>query len=360
MTKKAITFDANVFYNNRFHFDGGLLLSAKQLAKKDVTVVMPSIVVEEIKKGVREEYDKLAKKLQAILNDANRLGVSAADALAAIDADVVKEASDKVDGYLGELGAVILKSDEVTAQEVADLYAELKPPFSTKKRSEFPDAIALLTLEKWAAKAETEILAVSSDGDWSEFADTSDHITCTDDLAGALDQFQDIPPDQAEIIQNVLSQMAFAKQSALYESFQEQLDAVISDHVFSAEAGSSYYLELQEINVSLIEFDMGDEGEPVEYKTVEAGEDEFVLEVSASVTVKANASFTVNVWDGTDKEYVSLTDATASTELTSDAQLLVSISSASDAPTISRVELIGIDDTIVFDDVEPDWGGPDE
>ena len=62
------------------------------------------------------------------------------------------------------------------------------PPFEEpdKKKHEFPDAIALLSLEEWAEVNKTRILAVSCDRGWAAFAAESEWIVVDSDLASAL------------------------------------------------------------------------------------------------------------------------------------------------------------------------------
>jgi PIN domain len=72
-------------------------------------------------------------------------------------------------------------------------YFQAKPPFSEtgKKKNEFPDAIALMSLETWANKNQTKIIVVTSDNDWKNFCKSSERLLAIDDFAGALGLFQD-------------------------------------------------------------------------------------------------------------------------------------------------------------------------
>jgi hypothetical protein len=89
--------------------------------------------------------------------------------------------------YSNYAGLTILySSDYVSLQKLIETYFNKYPPFSKKKKDEFPDAIVLLTLETWAEKENTVLLAVSKDRDWHEFCKGSQHLLCVDDLFQAL------------------------------------------------------------------------------------------------------------------------------------------------------------------------------
>jgi len=64
---------------------------------------------------------------------------------------------------------------------VSDLiqkYFQSEPPFSEtgNKKNEFPDAIALISLETWASKNKTKVIVVTSDNDWRNFCQSSDKL----------------------------------------------------------------------------------------------------------------------------------------------------------------------------------------
>ena len=58
---------------------------------------------------------------------------------------------------------------------------------SGNKKNEFPDAIALLSLQSWAEENNDNLLAVSIDNDWKNFVQGKDNIKVIDDLAKAMD-----------------------------------------------------------------------------------------------------------------------------------------------------------------------------
>lgn len=60
------------------------------------------------------------------------------------------------------------------------MYFSAEPPFGTgrRRKSEFPDAYALLTLEARAAAARSHCFASSADKGWAAVRGSSDHLVC--------------------------------------------------------------------------------------------------------------------------------------------------------------------------------------
>ncbi|MGH1399522.1 MAG: PIN domain-containing protein, partial [Alphaproteobacteria bacterium] len=54
-------------------------------------------------------------------------------------------------------------------------YFDMKPPFSSKKQSEFPDAIVLSSLENWC-KSWRKLYIVSGDPDFENFCSNSKNL----------------------------------------------------------------------------------------------------------------------------------------------------------------------------------------
>jgi len=101
-------------------------------------------------------------------------------------------ATKQLSKFLNQTGGHIVNVDMANIKTVVDRYFRREAPFSSQgKKDEFPDAIALLSLEKWASDNKKRILAVSKDNDWKVFAAKSDHIDVVEDLGRALSLLND-------------------------------------------------------------------------------------------------------------------------------------------------------------------------
>jgi hypothetical protein len=158
-----IFIDAQVFVREKFDWSSKSFCRIKELVKSgQVRVLTTSITKNEVVNKIKEtlSHTLTALKRHEVLLD--QLGVSAGSATGA-------------EGKLQSLFEDFLL--EVSAEEVplsANLnnvfgdYFTQKPPFSAKKKSEFPDAIVVASLRDFSSKRGAKIYVVSGDGDLKE------------------------------------------------------------------------------------------------------------------------------------------------------------------------------------------------
>jgi hypothetical protein len=125
-------------------------------------------------------------------------------------ADVVDRAGQFFDQELSKYISLFggmqldLHSQGVLAEIFGRYFAE-RAPFGAgrDKKHEFPDAAALLSLEKYAQQAEISIVVVSKDEGWKEFAATSSRIYCVDSIQKLTDLFESTSPEAAELRERI-------------------------------------------------------------------------------------------------------------------------------------------------------------
>jgi hypothetical protein len=71
----------------------------------------------------------------------------------------------------------VIPIDTAAAPTVFDWYFARKPPFSDKKKSEFPDAFNLSTLERWCSAENQECYVIADDPDIEKYCETSERLT---------------------------------------------------------------------------------------------------------------------------------------------------------------------------------------
>jgi hypothetical protein len=194
----AISIDTAIF-DGLQGFDNAVLKRLDQFHARGVRVIFSEIVAREIKRHVALD----AKETQRALNKAlrqhtNRWKLPAPDDAGdpwatKADADVLAKA--QFDGFLetvkGEI-ALATGNPELSADVLGRYFSE-EPPFgeSEKRKHEFPDAFALLSLEALARDEGRLMLCVAPDKGWQDFASQSEHLVCVKDLEDALSYFND-------------------------------------------------------------------------------------------------------------------------------------------------------------------------
>ena len=154
----ALCIDTNIFRETGYALDKGLPAQLAQFAESPVQVVISEIVHREMKRHLAEFVGKaraaLEKGLKEVQQEMQASEGAASRARKAIltnesDAEVAQR---RLEQFYERCGATVLPADSVTGREVLERYFSQEPPFAATgdKKQEFPDAFALMSIEKWA------------------------------------------------------------------------------------------------------------------------------------------------------------------------------------------------------------------
>ncbi len=362
MEYDAITFDAQTIHSNSFHFDGGLLAQLKQFQKGPPQVVVSEIVVREVLKSLIDKARAAKDSVESAHKKAVDYGLRSADMPVHPNGEPDFRAISRArwQAYLNDIGAMVLPVDDVSVRDLTRLYFSPAPPFSAsgKKKNEFPDAIALLSLEGWAKNNGKRILAVSADGDWEKYATGSDSIDVVLDLGEALASLQKHAEEAAAVAQRLLVEIASKKDSKRREIFEDLLSVEISGHGFDGDAESSYYTEVDQVEVSYTGFSfLGDEVDN-NFRVVQYDRSRIVIESDLVVNVVAEGGFSLSVYDSIDKDYVGMGSASSTMDVELEITTLITFAGDvnSEDLDVKRVEIVDAPYSIDFGYVEPDHG----
>ncbi len=154
MAYDLVTFDTQVIDTNGFDFDGGLLKKLLILRHDTVDVVISDVVKSEILKHLVDHTQGVIDRLKSANRKALDFGVihkSMTDELDRSDARLI--ARNRLYDYLEKLNSKIIPVSDVEIGDLMTMYFSSKPPFGAgKKKSEFPDAVTLVSIEKYAKK----------------------------------------------------------------------------------------------------------------------------------------------------------------------------------------------------------------
>lgn len=197
----AIALDTSVFDAQQRNLEGGLLRRVEQFHRSDrVQVLMPDVVRREVEAHVQRDAAEARSGLARSVRMAARAQLLSSDALEQLRVieyqmdEPALAARMRMEGWLAGTRAEVLDvAARVDMRTLFDRYFAAQPPFaeSSKKKHEFPDAVALLALEHWAGEHDTAVLVVSTDADWQRFCTAHPRLLWTNNLGGALAAFQD-------------------------------------------------------------------------------------------------------------------------------------------------------------------------
>jgi hypothetical protein len=181
----AITIDTTIFDRFGLRLESGLFEKLQQFKHGKVQLIFSDIILGEVKSHLLSEIKKAKHKVtSATKSSFEHLNfkmeeIEKAKVLLLGGGTSEEIAEQRISIFLKEsLSTVINSKDYVDVDRLIKSYFEPSPPFSEKKekRHEFPDAIALISIENWAKKNCKKVLAVADDGDWDLFCENSEYI----------------------------------------------------------------------------------------------------------------------------------------------------------------------------------------
>src|SRR5262245_13827226 len=174
MQYDALTLDTNIFDENGCNLEAAMLGQLSQFKEGSVQLVLSEIVAKELSGHLERKAKELAAKLGSTIEQAIKNGLLTDEA--ATDSRLrpvapLEAVKKRVSAFIEKTGLRIIPANGAEINELIKRYFAPSAPFegSGKKKNEFPDAIALLSIEKWAKDNKKKILAVSKDGGWKVF-----------------------------------------------------------------------------------------------------------------------------------------------------------------------------------------------
>ena len=226
---------------------------------------------------------------------------------------------------------------------VLDQYFSGRAPFDTQGSKEFPDAIALLALEKWCASKQERIYVVSKDKAVLRAADQSPHligIQSLDRLLSQLTSAQD--HDVSDVVWAALNDEQLL--NAIRDSLSTSLGSV--EGIYD---GEKYDGEVSAIEVVELE-----EVEEVTILRVE--QDQVALIAQIKLVVSAEVEYTdltCAMWDREDQRYYGADSAVEDVEDSVEAKIIVELRRIRGEIALSSAQFLNQSLTITDSDGYP-------
>ena len=309
----------NVFIGLGLNLERGLLGQLQQFSSSPVRLVISEVVLQEVRKHLLELTKNSRSKLQSALKSVkSTFGVTDGTATE-IEGNVWAKRTDdevvdaRLASFVKATSARIAPATGADMDRLLSLYFKSDPPFESSgdKKAEFPDAIALLSLEQWAVEHDIKLLAVSKDVGWLNFSKRSDRIDVKDNLPDALTHFQ--PHNAAEnIIRELRSKILSDAKNDILNSLNEFLIESTNEAEVDVQYGSAVHAELNETEVHYKShtFILDEGGQPV-VDVIRIEENWLSLRLRVSIEYEVRANFSMSVWDSIDREYVSIGSSSA-------------------------------------------------
>nr|WP_236901255.1 PIN domain-containing protein [Cupriavidus necator] len=311
----AIAIDTNVFDEEGQNIHDGNLPLLRQVEQAGKRLLVPDVIAREMESHLREKFGQEKAFDSKVLKHLKKF---AADEVVSAVARAIHEhdrdAKKALDAFFANVTATVIQASDYTSLEsVMDRYFASEPPFEPggKKKAEFPDAIALLSLEGWANKNDTKVLCVTKDGDWERYSNQSDRLLITPELEDVLAALVLVRgeklPDRVRAAAAIWLESEAAKEK-IEASIQFHLD----DHSPFVDADS--YCGFNDEVVELYPKRGSLAIDAANVAVLSADHSDAVISVSVDFVAKGRFSFDFFVPDSIDKDDVPVGHAYATSE----------------------------------------------
>jgi hypothetical protein len=366
----AITVDTNIFDEKGRRLNRGLFSQLTQFGRHPVQLVFPDVVLLEMKRHYLQRLKSCKAKFSPELLEAwETMAMDASDInilLKKLETQPALEkiCDDQFNRFLQNSKAEVLHAKKYVPIDVLiQSYFGGLPPFQVEnpKKSEFPDAIALLALDHWAQRNRTYVLVVSRDIDWKRFCDKTNFLYCVDDLAVALGLLQTPNEIAQSMVKRVYDELQDMRQ-ALYMLIEESIVACDwQDHI-RVDADSQFVFDTDGVfldSVRNVRFPKN----PDEYTLTQQTDDSISVAFSAQATIYFSVNFSFFKHDKSEQEYLNMGHTTVNKSVEGLINLTLTMPIA-----LGEISQIRVEDDIEtihvnLGEIDPDWiamGGYEE
>src|ERR1051326_4679219 len=187
--------DSSIFIGNNYDYTSKAFRQIVSLAEEErLFVFVTRIVVHEVEShidqdvlkaqkafdGFREKSDvRILKNIQEPPLHGVFIGFDAMQAREVL----LRQFRD----FLQKAKVHVLEITGVSVNEVFDRYFSQTPPFSTKKKDEFPDGFSLAAVEQWCEESSVRMHVVSTDSDLNDACALNPSLKSVQSLSEFLD-----------------------------------------------------------------------------------------------------------------------------------------------------------------------------
>ena len=166
--------DTSVFVNPKFLGSEKIQRFFALAEEGYLWILIPKVTYREVQKKAHE----VIKKELASMQKASKFLIANTKSYRSNIKDISEvDALNEFDSLFEQLtsgvNVTILDYPQNSTETIFNSYFNEKPPFSSSKKSEFPDAFAIYSLEEWAAKKSVKVNLLSHDRDITNYQSTN-------------------------------------------------------------------------------------------------------------------------------------------------------------------------------------------
>ncbi|WP_295890936.1 PIN domain-containing protein [uncultured Vibrio sp.] len=229
MIDSSVVFiDTQYFVKSQFNFGSRAFISFRKLCSQSkVRYLMTSVVEREVEAKIAVSIKEALSSLKSFSKKASILSTIDDPHLSSLfinvpESEVYQKASAVFHKYNKECQYEYVESDQVDPEELLELYFENKPPFSEKKKKEFPDAISLLSLESHLEEGE-KVFIISEDPDMKSYcAANSERFVSMPSLERFLGHYNEQKSTRTERIKSYITDNPFMVEKLILDFISDR------------------------------------------------------------------------------------------------------------------------------------------
>ncbi len=365
-TVAFFSIDTDIIQGLGFKFSEGALRALPLQRPSWLTIQQTEVVEREVHAHRMDPVTKTVKELNSAISSLQRhtrqdfTSVNAQIEGMNPEAVAARNFSNEFKTFVAGLGGSVLPIDGPNlARQMFDRYFQEVAPFEARKKSEFPDAAALLTLENHAVATQKQGIVISKDGGWADFAKHSDWLYCVK----SLDEFVALFKSANSVATGVTAKVS-TELSNTTSSLSTLVQSAVENHVagaywnagdvwtgfchrVEAEVDQAHYIghqvDLTEIGTWLVEHD----------PTI------CIIEVRATVQVSVDVNVEFFIYDTIDHEELNFGSIEVSRDHEVEVDLFITLRGDLENAAIDdldpSIELAGGEYDVEVGEVDPDF-----
>jgi len=188
----SLYIDTEFFKRQGLRFDTSAIINLKKtFLKGGIRLLVPIIMERELLRHFEQEAEKISNALTKSHNEyyIKSLELSEIPCLDDLKSKCLEEMTSRWSLFKEHF---IVENLPIVGnlEDVVDWYFDVHPPFSEKKRKEFPDAFIISALDQYHKRTQANIAVIGFDGDFSKACANRRYIWYFPDLEKYIEAFQ--------------------------------------------------------------------------------------------------------------------------------------------------------------------------
>lgn len=331
--------DTDLIQSAGYDFDKGALNQLPKQLPRAMQLQLTEIVTSEIVGHLLDPVLEDARHFAKAAGELTRRAQIKMSPIQKLFAELRVEESartlfrERVEAYAHRCrGGILPITGDGLAAELFDCYFARKAPFGTRKdkKSEFPDAMSLILLERFAREHDTLGIVASGDDGWNTFASSSPYLYCV----RSIDDLAKLFADAGEHGEGVSARVLGAAKDH-HSPLRALVSEALARHVDEAEwtvadiySSGSTRVEADAFGASLFEFSVATD--QIEVWSLEDEPSTWVVEIEVVATAVVDVEVTHYVWDSIDREELQLKSDTLSLDKEFEVQVYLTCTNVRD------------------------------